>query len=468
MTEILKTSLRESKAARWMALGIVSFTMLFGYFMCDVAAPLKPLLQTNLGWDSVSYGLFTSAYGWFNVFLLMLFLGGLILDKLGMRFTGLLSTGLMVVGAAIKYWAINNGDLQFASWQFLWWTANLQVWMASLGFAIFGVGVEVACITITKIIVKWFHGKELALAMGLQVAVARIGTLMAMLFSYRIAAHFDSVATPILLGLALLSIGLLAYFAYIVMDVKLDRSEPDAVLASEEDPFRLADIGVIFKSSGFWLIAILCVLFYSAVFPFLKYAPDLMVNKFNINDITIFGINLKSGDIPALLPMGTLILTPLFGNLYDRVGKGATIMIVGALLLVIVHGIFSIPALNSVWIALTLCILLGVAFSLVPSALWPAVPKIIPTKQLGTAYALIFWIQNWGLMGVPLLIGWALDKYCIVGQRVVDGGTQNIYDYTIPMLIFTAIGVIALIVAFLLKREDKRKNYGLELPNTIQ
>jgi len=252
------------------------------------------------------------------------------------------------------------------------------------------------------------------------------------------------------------------------MDVKLDRSEPDAVLASEEDPFRLADIGVIFKSSGFWLIAILCVLFYSAVFPFLKYAPDLMVNKFNINDITIFGINLKSGDIPALLPMGTLILTPLFGNLYDRVGKGATIMIVGALLLVIVHGIFSIPALNSVWIALTLCILLGVAFSLVPSALWPAVPKIIPTKQLGTAYALIFWIQNWGLMGVPLLIGWALDKYCIVGQRVVDGGTQNIYDYTIPMLIFTAIGVIALIVAFLLKREDKRKNYGLELPNTIQ
>jgi len=250
------------------------------------------------------------------------------------------------------------------------------------------------------------------------------------------------------------------------MDIKLDRSEPDVVLALEEDPFRLSDIGLIFRSSGFWLIAILCVLFYSAIFPFLKYAPDLMVNKFNIEDLFIFGINIKPGDIPAMLPMGTLILTPLFGSLYDRVGKGATIMIAGSLLLFAVHGLFSIPALNSVWIALTLCVLLGVAFSLVPSALWPAVPKIIPQKQLGTAYSLIFWIQNWGLMGAAYLIGWVLDKYCIVGQRIVgDGVTQNIYDYTLPMLIFTAFGVAALVVALLLKREDKRKNYGLEMPN---
>jgi len=468
MTEILKTSLRESKATRWMALGIVSFTMLCAYFMCDVMAPLKPLLEQNLGWDSASYGLFTSAYGWFNVFLLMLFLGGLILDKLGIRFTGLLSFVLMVVGAAIKYWAIHNSDLQAVSWHFLWWTANMQVWMASLGFAIFGVGVEVSCIAVTKIVVKWFHGKELALAMGLQVAVARIGTLMAMLFAKRIADHFGLVSSPVLFGLALMCIGLFAFLAYIVMDVRLDRSQPDVVSAAEEDPFRMADIGMIFRNSGFWLIAMLCVLFYSAVFPFLKYAPDLMVNKFNIEDISIFGISLKSGDIPALLPMGTLILTPLFGSLYDRVGKGATIMIVGSLLLVLVHGLFSIPALNSVWIALTLCVLLGVAFSLVPSALWPSVAKIIPAKQLGTAYSMIFWIQNWGLMGLPMLIGWTLNKYCIVGQKVVDGGVQNIYDYTIPMLIFTACGVIALIVTLLLKREDKRKKYGLEMPNIVR
>jgi len=435
-----------------------------GYFMTDAMAPLKPLLESVYGWDSSSYGLFTSAFGWFNVFFLMIFFGGLILDKLGIRFTGVLSTALMVVGTAIKYWAINNGDLQFANWQFLWWTANMQVWMASLGFAIFGVGLEVTCITVAKIIVKWFHGKELALAMGLQVAIARIGTLFAMLFSKRIADQFE-LSTPLLLGLLLVCIGLIFYLVYIVMDVKLDRSESVNVSESDEEPFRLADIKVIYRSSGFWLISIFCVLFYSAVFPFLKYAPDLMVNKFDIEDLTIFGISLKSGDIPALLPMGTLILTPFFGSLYDRVGKGATIMIIGSILLLVVHGLFSIPALTSVWIALTLFVLLGVSFSLVPSALWPSIPKIIPTKQLGTAYSFIFWIQIWGLMGMSFLIGWALDKYCIVGQRIVDGASQNVYDYTLPMLIFTALGVMSLVFVLLLKREDKIKNYGLESPN---
>ena len=465
MTHSIKTSLRESKAARWTALGIVSFTMMCGYFMTDVMAPLKPLLESALGWDSENYGLFTSAYGWFNVFFLMLFFGGLILDKMGMRFTGIMATGLMVIGAAVKYWAVSDAALQATSWHFLWWTANMQVWMASLGFAVFGVGVEVAGITVTKIIVKWFHGKEMALAMGLQVALARVGTIMTMIFSERIASSYGSVSTPILLALVLLCIGLISFFAYVVMDVKLDRSEHAAVSASDEEPFRLADIKVIFCSSGFWLIAILCVLFYSAVFPFLKYAPDLMVNKFNIENFTIFGISIRAGDVPAMLPMGTLVLTPFFGSLYDRIGKGATIMVTGSLMIVLIHALFAIPALNGVWVALTLCILLGVAFSLVPSAMWPSVPKIIPHKQLGTAYSLIFWIQNWGLMGVPYLIGWILDKYCIVGQKTIDGTPQNIYDYTLPMMIFAAFGLTAVIVAFLLKRDDRRKKYGLELPN---
>ena len=463
--EVITKSLRESKAARWTALALVSFTMMCGYFMTDVMAPLKPMLESALGWDSENYGLFTSAYGWFNVFFLMLFFGGLILDKMGMRFTGILSAGLMVVGAAIKYWAVSDVSLQATSWHFLWWTANMQVWMASLGFAVFGVGVEVAGITVTKVIVKWFHGKEMALAMGLQVAVARIGMFLTMILSSRIAEHFNSVSAPVLLGLALLCIGLIFYLVYAVMDIRLDRSEALSVAESPEDPFRLADIGVIFRSYGFWLIAILCVLFYSAVFPFLKYAPDMMVNKFNIEAIKLFGINIKSGDIPAMLPLGTLLLTPLFGYMYDRIGKGASIMIAGSLMILIIHVLFSIPALNAVWIALTLCILLGVAFSLVPSAMWPSVPKIIPTKQLGTAYSLIFWIQNWGLMGVPYLIGWTLDKYCIVGQKMVDGNSQNIYDYTLPMVIFTAFGLAALVVALLLKREDKIKGHGLELPN---
>ena len=465
MTQAIKRSLRESKAARWTALGIVSLTMMCGYFMTDVMAPLKSMLESTLGWNSENYGLFTSAYGWFNVFFLMLFFGGLILDKMGLRFTGILSAGLMVIGAAIKFWAVSDVTLQATSWHFLWWTANMQVWMASLGFAIFGVGVEVAGITVTKVIVKWFHGKEIALAMGLQVAMARIGTFLTMILSSRVANHFNSVSAPVLLALALLCIGLITFLVYSVMDVRLDRSDPVAVSAAAEDQFRLADVGVIFRSRGFWLIAILCVLFYSAVFPFLKYAPDLMINKFHIEDFTLFGIQIKSGDIPAILPFGTLVLTPFFGSLYDRVGKGATIMIIGSLMILIIHALFSIPVLNQVWIALTLTVLLGVAFSLVPSAMWPSVPKIIPYKQLGTAYALIFWIQNWGLMGVPYLIGWVLNKYCIVGQKMVEGKSQNIYDYTLPMVIFTTFGLTALLVAFLLKREDKKKKYGLEMPN---
>ena len=451
-----------------MALGIVSFTMMCGYFMTDVMAPLKPMLESTLGWNSENYGLFTSAYGWFNVFFLMLFFGGLILDKMGMRFTGILSTGLMVLGAAIKYWAVSDVSLEASSWHFLWWDASPQVWMASLGFAIFGVGVEVAGVTVTKIIVKWFHGKEMALAMGLQVAMARIGTLMTMLFSSRLADHFQSVSAPVLLALSLLCIGLLSFLVYVVMDIRLDRSESVSVADSDEEPFRMSDIVVIFRNNGFWLLAILCVLFYSAVFPFLKYAPDLMVNKFNIDTIKIFGIDVKAGDIPAMLPMGTLLLTPLFGSLYDRIGKGSTIMVIGSLMIFLIHALFSIPVLNEVWIALTLCVLLGVAFSLVPSAMWPSVPKIIPQKQLGTAYSLIFWIQNWGLMGVPYLIGWVLNEYCIVGQKVVEGNQQNIYDYTLPMIIFMLFGLAAMVVALLLKREDRRKKYGLELPNIVK
>jgi MFS family permease len=231
----------------------------------------------------------------------------------------------------------------------------------------------------------------------------------------------------------------------------------DALTATDEDkeePFRFADILDIVKLKGFWYLALLCVLFYSAVFPFLKFAPNLMINKFSISPQL-------SGIIPALLPFGNIILTPFFGNLYDRKGKGATIMLIGAVMLVFIHMMFSIPILNNWIIALILIILLGIAFSLVPSAMWPSVPKIIPENKLGTAYALIFWVQNWGLMGVPFMIGKVLNTYCITGN--VDG--KPTYDYTLPMIIFTCFGILAVLVALLLKREDHIKGYGLELPN---
>ena len=234
---------------------------------------------------------------------------------------------------------------------------------------------------------------------------------------------------------------------------KLDASL-DAEGLEPEEPFRMKDIVYIITNKGFWLIALLCVLFYSAVFPFIKYAADLMVQKYHVDPKL-------AGTIPGLLPIGAIILTPLFGSLYDRIGKGATLMVIGSVMLIFVHSMFALPILNVWWFATVIMIVLGFAFSLVPSAMWPSVPKIIPEKQLGTAYALIFWVQNWGLMGVPLLIGWVLNSYC--KGPVVDGAQT--YDYTLPMTIFAMFGVLALIVALMLKAENKKKGYGLEEAN---
>jgi nitrate/nitrite transporter NarK len=388
----------------------------------------------------------------------MLIFGGIILDKMGVRFTGKMATIIMVIGTAIKYWAISTHSLDGHT--ILGWKA--QVMVAGLGFATFGVGVEVAGITVSKIIVKWFKGKELALAMGLEMATARLGTTLAMATSIPIATALHGVSKPILVCLIMLCIGMISFFFYATMDKKLDKSVEDEALRSgsvdEEESFRLSHVLLILKNKGWWYIAILCVLFYSAVFPFIKFATDLMVNKFHVGEKI-------AGDIPALLPFGTILLTPLFGNIYDRKGKGATIMIIGAILLILVHAVYSIPFLTATPLAIVMIMLLGVALSLVPSAMWPSVPKIIPEKQLGTAYGMIFLIQNIGLSLVPLLIGWVLNKYCITGTRLLDGVSVSNYNYTLPMIIFTAFGVLALIFALLLKAEDRKKGYGLELPN---
>jgi len=457
MTETLRRTLRDSKAARWTALLIVAFTMFAGYYLADVMAPLKGLLENELQWNSTEYGFFTSAYGWFNVFLGFLIIGGIILDKMGVRFTGMMAATVMVAGTAIKYWAISTHSLDGA--MLFGWKA--QVMVAAIGYAIFGVGVEVAGITVSKIIVKWFKGHEMALAMGLQLSIARLGTGLAISTSLPVALYFNNVSAPVLICLIMLCIGLIAFFLYTFQDKKLDASVASDKIGREVEPeeeFKMGDILSIVKNKGWWYIAILCVLFYSAVFPFLKYATDLMVNKFGVSPYW-------AGAIPGLLPIGTILFTPIFGSIYDRKGKGATIMIIGTLLIISVHLLFSIAIFNSYFIAIALMIVLGVGFSLVPSAMWPSVPKIIPERQLGTAFALIFWVQNWGLMGVPYMIGWVLDKYCVTGTMIVDGKSTTSYNYTIPMLIFMSFGVLALIFAFLLKAEDKKKGYGLEQPN---
>ena len=451
--EQIKKRLSDSATARWTALLIVSFTMMCGYFITDVMAPLEDLLtktpaEGGLGWTSDEYGFFSGAYGYINVFLLMLFFGGIILDKCGVRFTGTMSASLMVAGTLLKWYAL---DTNFGGAEIFGYP--MQVALAALGFAIFGMGAEITGITITKIIAKWFTGHELALAMGLQVAMARIGTAVALACSLPIANAMGEVSAPVLLGAAMLCIGLVSYLVYCVMDRKLDASSDAAADAAGEEEFRFSDLKYIFTNKGFWLIAILCVLFYSGVFPFLKFATKLMIYKYNV-DPELAGL------IPAMLPFGTILLTPFFGSLYDRMGKGATLMIIGSVMLTLVHVLFALPILNEWWFAIGVMIILGISFSLVPSAMWPAVPKIIPLKQLGSAYAIIFYIQNIGLSMVPVLIGSVIQKYAII--ETAEGVT---YDYTIPMSIFAVFGVVAICVAVILKRVDKSHGYGLEQPN---
>lgn len=463
MTEIPNQSLRDKKGARWGALAVVSFTMMTGYYINYVLSPMKPYLEEFFGWTSAEFGFWNSAYGWFNVFFLMLIFGGIILDKMGVRFTGLGAAITMVIGTTLQYLSISGLVAPEGS---ILGYRNLVV-VGAIGFAVFGVGVEVAGITVSKIIVKWFKGKEMALAMGLEMATARLGTALALAMPAPIALAFGkdgipNVSAPYMLGIGLLVAGLIAFIWYTSMDRKLEKSENITDEVAAEDEFKVKDIGFILKNKGFWLIALLCVLFYSGVFPFLYYASDLVVNK--------YGVEPKwAGLIPSMLPFGTILLTPLFGNLYDRKGKGATIMLLGSIFLLIVHTFFAIPGLNHYFIAIFLILCLGVTFSLVPSAMWPSVPKIIPEKQLGSAYALIFWVQNWGLMGMPLLVGWVLDKYCILTRTETAEGVFKVsYDYTIPMIIFASTGFLAIIIALMLKAEDKKKGYGLELPNIAE
>jgi nitrate/nitrite transporter NarK len=333
--------------------------------------------------------------------------------------------------------------------------------IAGLGFAIFGVGCEMFGITANKAVVRWFRGKEMALAIGLNTSTGRIGTALAMFTPIPLVKLTGHLSTPIVVALFMLCIGLLVFILFNVLDKKLDKQEA-ANNVPEEEAFKLRDILDIAKIRAFWYITILCVLFYSAIFPFIKFATNFVVAKYGVADSF-------AGIIPALLPFSALLLTPLFGSLYDKKGKGASIMILGSVLLVIVHLLFAIPALNSSIIAIVLVMILGIAFSLVPSAMWPSVAKIIPHSKLGTAYALTFWVQNWGLMGVPLLIGYVLDRYCIVAtvSKLVNGHVETVsqYNYMIPMLIFACFGVLAIVFAFLLKAEDKKKGYGLEDPN---
>jgi MFS family permease len=448
MSEAIRQRLNDSPVARWTVLFIVATAMMMGYFVNDVMSPLETLLEASpaeggLGWSPSDYGFFSGAGSFINVFLLMLFFSGIILDKMGIRFTGVLSCSLMVLGTLIKYYAVTAGFPPTAVTEFSLFTIHVSlptsVALASLGFAVFGVGYEMTGITVSKAMVRWFTGHELALAMGLQLAMARFGTAAALSISAPVARHF-TLSTPLLLSLAFLIIGLLAFLVFCVMDRRLDQFTVDSLQLTDE--FHWSDIGTTLRSPGFWLITLFCVLFYSAVSPFLKFSTKLMVMKYGVDaDL--------AGFFSSIAPFGTILMTPLFGLIYDRYGKGVTLVITGALMLTAVHFGFSLP-MHSSTIAITLMVILSIGYSLAPAALWPCVPKIIPLKCLGTAYSMIFFIQNFGRAIIPMFVGKANE-------------TDPTYETSMLIFGFTALG--AALTAMAMWYVDRRKGYGLQLPN---
>ena len=430
--------INDSPTARWTVLIIVATAMMMGYFVNDVMSPLETMLEMprsegGLGWTPADYGFFSGAGSFINVFLLMLFFSGIILDKMGIRFTGTLACTLMVAGTLIKYYTVSTspeGEI---------FGLPMSVVMASLGFAVFGVGYEMTGITVSKAMVRWFTGHELALAMGIQLAMARLGTAAALSISAPIARHF-TLSAPLLLALALLIIGLLAFLVFCVMDRRLDSSLPTTTDETEE--FRWSDIGTTLRNPGFWLITLFCVLFYSAVSPFLKFSTKLMVMKYGVDPDL-------AGFFSSIAPFGTILMTPLFGLIYDRYGRGVTLVITGALMLTAVHFGFSLPMHDST-VALALMVILSIGYSLAPAALWPCVPKIIPLKCLGTAYSMIFFIQNFGRAIIPMFVGRA---------------NEQDPTYTSSMLIFGFTALSAALIAFAMLYVDRKKGYGLQLPN---
>ena len=460
--------LSDSPAMRWTALVLLASAMFFAYIFVDVLSPLQGLLQTQRGWDPDAYGHFAGSEPFLNVFVFFLIFAGIILDKMGVRFTAVLSGVVMVLGAAINWYAVTDLFDASSAKTFMdntlnlpqaWW--NVTPWydgmpasakLSAIGFMIFGCGAEMAGITVSRGIVKWFTGHEMALAMGIEMAIARIGVAVVMLGSPVLASiNPISVSRPVAASLLLVCIGLICFISYGFMDKKLDAQGAEE---EKDDPFKVSDIGKILSLRMFWVVALLCVFYYSAIFPFQKYAINMLQCNLHFTAE-------QAGQVFFMFPLGAAAVTPFLGNFLDRKGKGASMLILGAVLMIVCHLIFAfvVPTTQSVIITLAAIIVLGISFSLVPAALWPSVPKLIDGKLLGSAYALIFWIQNIGLYAFPMIIGSVL-------KASNPGVTDPLkYNYTVPMVVFASLGVAALFLGLYLKAIDRKGGYGLEEPN---
>ena len=544
-----KELLRDKAWARWAALALLAFAMFCSYIFMDILSPIKDLLQSTRGWDSTAFGTMQGSETFLNVFILFLIFAGIILDKMGVRFTAILSGAVMLVGAYINYYALTDSFV--GSGLERWFTDNLNyipgfhelgiapfyegmpasAKLSAVGFMIFGCGVEMAGITVSRGIVKWFKGKEMALAMGSEMALARLGVATCMIFSPLFAnlGGTVSVSRSVAFGVLLLLIALVMFIVYFFMDRKLDKQSGEA--EEKDDPFKISDLGKIFSSWAFWVVALLCVLYYSAIFPFQKYAVNMLqcnlefkapaAGSFWASDavtviqyaimIVVAGASFASNfcknkslkismlclavaaligycymgymrqsasAIFAVFPLLAVGITPILGNYVDYKGKAASMLVLGSLLLIACHLTFAFvlpmfkgSIIGGTIVAYITILVLGASFSLVPASLWPSVPKLVDAKIIGSAYALIFWIQNIGLWLFPMLIGKILDKTnpeivqaVASGQMTADQASVS-YDYTWPLVMLACLGVAALILGFVLKGVDKKKHLGLEEPN---
>lgn len=463
--------LRDKAWARWTALVLLAGAMFFAYIFVDVLSPLQEYLQSTKGWDPDAYGRFAGSETFLNVFVFFLIFAGIILDKMGVRFTAILSGSIMFAGGFINYYALTEAFQNSGLYNFMdhfvnlpntWWNITpfydgmpASAKLSAIGFMIFGCGCEMAGITVSRGIVKWFQGKEMALAMGTEMALARVGVAAVVLGSPFIATLGGniSVSRSVAFSVLLLLIGLISFIVYAFMDKKLE-TEMGTNAEEKDDPFKVSDLKFIFSSKVFWIVSLLCVLYYSAIFPFQKYAINMLQCNLGVTAQ-------EAGFVFFVFPLGAAAVTPILGNYLDKKGKGATMLIFGAILMIICHLTFAwiLPATQSEIVAYGAIILLGISFSLVPASLWPSVPKLVDNKLLGSAYAVIFWIQNIGLYAFPMIIGAVLTAT----NPGVDNPLE--YNYTVPMLVFAALGVLALILGVTLKALDAKNHYGLELPN---
>lgn len=537
MTQAIQKTLRDSAAMRWTALLLLAMAMFCSYIFMDILSPIKDLMQETRGWDSTAFGTMQGSEVFLNVFAFFLIFAGIILDKMGVRFTAILSAAVMLIGACIKWYAVSETFM--GSGLETWFTNNLNyipvfdelgvspfyqgmpasAKFAACGFMIFGCGCEMAGITVSRGIVKWFKGREMALAMGSEMALARLGVATCMIFSPFFArlGGVVSVSRSVAFGVVLMCIALIMTIVYFVMDQKLDAQTGEA--EEKDDPFKISDLGQILTSSGFWLVALLCVLYYSAIFPFQKYAVNMLqcnltlttpdansfwatetvtyvqyiimllvagtgfasnfqkksTNKFGLLAVSIIALitycymgymRQSAESIFAVFPLLAVLITPILGSYVDHKGKAASMLILGSLLLIFCHltfafilPLFKDSTVGGVIIAYVTILVLGSSFSLVPASLWPSVPKLVDAKVIGSAYALIFWIQNIGLWLFPLLIGKVLDQ---TNPGVTD---QTQLDYTAPLIMLASLGVAALLLGLVLKAVDKKKGLGLEEPN---